>query len=64
MKIDDSILIRFINNDLSKSERYKIQLLINNIQLLIQFKIQRIRGRSHNKTTSSHYINIKLFSEI
>jgi len=32
MKIDDSILIRFINNDLSKSERYKIQLLINNDQ--------------------------------
>ena len=32
MKIDDSILIRFINNDLSKSERYKIQLLINNNQ--------------------------------
>ena len=32
MKIDDSILIKFINNDLSKSERYKIQLLINNNQ--------------------------------
>ena len=30
MKIDDSSLIRFINNDLSKSERNKIQLLINN----------------------------------
>ena len=30
MKIDDSILIRFINNDLSRSERNKIQLLINN----------------------------------
>ena len=30
MKIDDSALIRFINNDLSKSERNKIQLLINN----------------------------------
>ena len=30
MKIDDSMLIRFINNDLSKSERNKIQLLINN----------------------------------
>ena len=30
MKIDDNVLIRFINNDLSKSERYKIQLLINN----------------------------------
>ena len=30
MKIDDSILIRFINNDLSRSEKNKIQLLINN----------------------------------
>ena len=30
MKIDDSILIRFINNDLSKLEKNKIQLLINN----------------------------------
>jgi len=30
MKIDDSILIRFINNDLSKLEKNQIQLLINN----------------------------------
>ena len=30
MKIDDSMLIRFINNDLSRSEKNKIQLLINN----------------------------------
>ena len=30
MKIDDSILIRFVNNDLSRSEKNKIQLLINN----------------------------------
>jgi hypothetical protein len=30
MKIDDSTLIRFINNDLSRSEKNKIQLLINN----------------------------------
>ena len=30
MKIDDSALIRFINNDLSRSEKNKIQLLINN----------------------------------
>ena len=30
MKINDSILIRFINNDLSRSDRSNIQLLINN----------------------------------
>ena len=30
MKIDDSMLIRFINNDLARSEKNKIQLLINN----------------------------------
>ena len=30
MKIDNSALIRFINKDLSKLERKKIQLLINN----------------------------------
>ena len=30
MKINDSTLIRFINNDLSRSEKNKIQLLINN----------------------------------
>ena len=30
MKIDDSILIRFINNDLPKSKKDKIQLLLNN----------------------------------
>tara|TARA_B100002003_G_scaffold19258_1_gene15934 strand:+ start:29 stop:523 length:495 start_codon:yes stop_codon:yes gene_type:complete len=30
MKIDDSTLIRFINNDLSRPEKNKIQLLINN----------------------------------
>ena len=30
MKIDNSTLIRFINKDLSKLERKKIQLLINN----------------------------------
>ena len=30
MKIDDSTLIRFINNDLPRSDKRKIQLLINN----------------------------------
>ena len=30
MKIDDSKIIKFINNDLSRSEKNKIQLLINN----------------------------------
>ena len=30
MIIDDNTLIRFINNDLSRSEKNKIQLLINN----------------------------------
>ena len=30
MKVNDDILIRFINNDLSKSKKKQIQLLINN----------------------------------
>ena len=39
MKIDDSILIRFINNDLSRSEKNKIRLLINN-NPKIKFRVQ------------------------
>jgi len=39
MKIDDSTLIRFINNDLSRSEKNKIQLLINN-NPKIKFRVQ------------------------
>ena len=39
MKINDSMLIRFINNDLSRSEKNKIQLLINN-NPEIKFRVQ------------------------
>ena len=39
MKIDDSTLIRFINNDLSRSEKNKIRLLINN-NPKIKFRVQ------------------------
>ena len=38
MKIDDNTLIRFINNDLSGSEKNKIQLLINS-NLKIRFRV-------------------------
>ena len=40
MKIDDSILIRFINNDLSRSEKNKIRLLINNISMEIEYILE------------------------
>ena len=40
MKIDNSTLIRFINKDLSKLERKKIQLLINNnVKIKSKYKI-------------------------
>ena len=43
MKIDDSVLIRFINNDLSRSEKNKIQLLINN-NSKIRFKVEGLKN--------------------
>ncbi len=56
MKIDDSTLIRFINNDLSRSEKNKLQLLINNnpkikfrVEGLINFKYMLKQKSKVNK---------------
>ena len=43
MKIDDNTLIRFINNDLSGSEKNKIQLLINS-NLKIRFRVEGLKN--------------------
>ena len=43
MKIDDSMLIRFINNDLSGSEKNKIQLLINS-NLKIRSRVEGLKN--------------------
>ena len=60
MKIDDSILIRFINNDLSRSEKNKIQLLINN-NPKIKYRVQGlINFRSMLKDESKANKKIKM----
>ena len=43
MKIDDNTLIRFINNDLSGSEKNKIQLLINS-NLKIRSRVEGLKN--------------------
>ena len=68
MKIDDSILIRFINNDLSRSEKNKVQLLVNNnpkikirLQGLINFrsmlKEEAIRVKLKIKCNKTHVLS-------
>ena len=60
MIIDDSTLIRFINNDLSKSEKNKIQLLINN-NPKIKYRVQGlINFRSMLKDESKANKKIKM----
>ena len=60
MKINDSTLIRFINNDLSRSEKNKIQLLINN-NPEIKFRVQGlINFRSMLKEESKANKKIKM----
>ena len=60
MKIDDSALIRFINNDLSRSEKNKIQLLINN-NPKIKYRVQGlINFRSMLKDASKANKKIKM----
>ena len=60
MKIDDSALIRFINNDLSRSEKNKIQLLINN-NPKIKYRVQGlINFRSMLKDESKANKKIKM----
>ena len=43
MKIDDSKIIKFINNDLSRSEKNKIQLLINS-NLKIRSRVEGLKN--------------------
>ena len=60
MIIDDSTLIRFINNDLSRSEKNKIQLLINN-NPKIKYRVQGlINFRSMLKDESKANKKIKM----
>ena len=60
MIIDDNTLIRFINNDLSKSEKNKIQLLINN-NPKIKYRVQGlINFRSMLKDESKANKKIKM----
>ena len=60
MIIDDSTLIKFINNDLSRSEKNKIQLLINN-NPKIKYRVQGlINFRSMLKDESKANKKIKM----
>ena len=60
MIIDDSTLIRFINNDLSRSEKNKIELLINN-NPKIKYRVQGlINFRSMLKDESKANKKIKM----
>ena len=60
MIIDDNTLIRFINNDLSRSEKNKIQLLINN-NPKIKYRVQGlINFRSMLKDESKANKKIKM----
>jgi len=71
MIIDDSTLIRFINNDLSKSEKNKIQLLINNnpkikyrVQGLINFRsMLKDESKANKKTKMPETLYEKISSE-
>ena len=71
MIIDDSTLIRFINNDLSRSEKNKIQLLINNnpkikyrVQGLINFRsMLKDESKANKKTKMPETLYEKISSE-
>ena len=64
MIIDDSTLIRFINNDLSRSEKNKIQLLINN-NPKIKYRVQGlINFRSMLKDFMSVIFILNIFCPI